>query len=96
VLPDDIVSDRDSKFISQFWKSLIDLFSVKLNLSTASHPQTDCPTGRVNQMQEAYMRNYCSYQEDDWSDLLPLAKYAYHSGASEATMVSPFCANYGF
>ena len=37
-LPDDIVSDRDSKFISHFWQSLMDLLNVKLNLSTAFHP----------------------------------------------------------
>ncbi len=95
-LPDDIVSDRDSKFISHFWQSLMDLLSVKLNLSTAFHPQTDGQTERVNQTLEAYMRNYCSYQQDDWSDLLPLAEYAYNSAISEATKFSPFCANYGF
>jgi len=95
-LPDDIVSDRDSKFISHFWQSLMDLLSVKLNLSTAFHPQTDGQTERVNQTLEAYMRNYCSYQQDDWSDLLPLAEYAYNSAVSEATKFSPFCANYGF
>ena len=95
-LPDDIVSDRDSKFISHFWQSLMDLLSVKLNLSTAFHPQTDGQTERVNQTLEAYMRNYCSYQQDDWSDLLPLAEYAYNSAISEATKSSPFCANYDF
>jgi RNase H-like domain found in reverse transcriptase/Reverse transcriptase (RNA-dependent DNA polymerase)/Integrase zinc binding domain/Chromo (CHRromatin Organisation MOdifier) domain/Integrase core domain len=95
-LPDDIVSDRDSKFISHFWQSLMDLLSVKLNLSTAFHPQTDGQTERVNQVLEGYMRSYCSYQQDDWADLLPLAEYAYNSAISEATKFSPFCANYGF
>jgi hypothetical protein len=42
------------------------------------------------------MRNYCSYQQDDWSDLLPLAEYAYNSAISDATKFSPFCVNYGF
>jgi hypothetical protein len=74
----------------------MNLLSVKLNLSTAFHPQTDGQTERVNQTLEAYMRNYCSYQQDDWSDLLPLAEYAYNSAVSEATKFSPFYANYGF
>jgi hypothetical protein len=95
-LPDDIVSDRDSKFISHFWQSLMDLLTVKLNLSTAFHPQTDGQTERVNQVLEGYMRSYCSYQQDDWADLLPLAEYAYNSAISEATKFSPFRANYGF
>src|SRR5260370_22779424 len=57
-LPDEIVSDRDSKFISHFWQSLMDLLSIKLNLSTAIHPQTDGQTESVNQTLEPYMRNY--------------------------------------
>jgi hypothetical protein len=53
--PDDIVWDRDSKFISHFWQSLMDLLSVKLNLSTAFHPQTNGQTERVTQVLEGYM-----------------------------------------
>jgi hypothetical protein len=60
-LPDDIVSDRDLKFISYFWQSLLDLPSVRLNLSTAFHPKTDGETTRVNQTLKDYMHNYCSY-----------------------------------
>jgi hypothetical protein len=95
-LPDDIVSDRDSKFIFHFWQSLVDLFSINLNLSTALHPKTEGQTQRVNQMLEAFIRNYCSYHEDNFSDHLPLAEYAYYSTISEAMKFSPFCANYGF
>ena len=43
-LLDEIDSDRDSKFISCFWQSLMDLLNVKLNLSTAFHSQTDGQT----------------------------------------------------
>src|SRR6267143_4923 len=43
-LPDDIVLDRDSKFISHFCQSYMDLLSVKLNLSTTFLPQTDGQT----------------------------------------------------
>lgn len=95
-MPDDIVSDRDSKFISHFWQSLMDLLNVKLNLSTAFHPQTDGQTERVNQVLEQYLRSYCSFQQDDWAELLPLAEYAYNSAVSESTKVSAFYANYGF
>jgi len=95
-LPDVIVSDRDSKFISHFWQSLMDLLNVKLNISTPFDPQTDGQSDRVNQILEGYMRSYCSYQPDDWTDLLPRAQYAYNSMISAASKFSPFCANYGF
>ena len=36
-----IISDRDPRFTSRFWKRLMKELGVKLNLSTALHPQTD-------------------------------------------------------
>src|SRR6266550_2361128 len=95
-LPSDIVSDRGSVFISGFWKELMEHLGVELNLSTAFHPQTDGQTERVNQVLEGYLRHYSNFQQDDRSDLLPLAEHAYNIATSESTKVSPFFANYGF
>ena len=46
-LPKRIVSDRDSKFTSSFWKKLCQLVNIKMALSTAFHPQTDGQTERT-------------------------------------------------
>jgi hypothetical protein len=40
-LPNDIVSDMGTQFTSNFWRGLFQLLSVKINLSTTYHPQTD-------------------------------------------------------
>jgi len=62
-LPESIVSDRDTRFTSKFWTSLMQLLQVKLNLSTAFHPEGDGQTERVNQTLEQYLRSYCSYEQ---------------------------------
>jgi len=58
-LPESIVSDRDTQFMSKFWTSLMQLLQVNLKLSTAFHPESDRQTARVNQALEQYLRIYC-------------------------------------
>jgi len=47
-LPSSIVSDRDSKFTSKWWRELHKTLGAKLLMSTSFHPQTDGQTERTN------------------------------------------------
>ena len=47
-LPSTIVSDRDVKFFSYFWKTLWKLFGITSKFSYAFHPQIDGQTEVVN------------------------------------------------
>ena len=40
-MPEGIVSDRDARFTSDFWKALMKTLDTSLLMSTAMHPQTD-------------------------------------------------------
>ncbi|XP_018424228.1 PREDICTED: dynein beta chain, flagellar outer arm-like [Nanorana parkeri] len=95
-LPSRIISDRGSQFISRFWKTLCDTLQIDHRMSTAYHPQTNGQTERVNQSLEQYLRCYCTHLHDDWSQVLPLAEFAYNNATSSSTQLSPFYANYGF
>ena len=59
-LPANIISDRDRKFDSHFWRAVFKRLDTMLNLSTADHPQTDGQTERVNQVLEDMLRAYVS------------------------------------
>jgi hypothetical protein len=43
-IPKTIVSDRDPKFTSKFWKLLFNGFGTNLNFSTTYHPELDGKT----------------------------------------------------
>lgn len=95
-LPDDIVSDRGTTFTAQFTQACMDALRVKQNLSTAFHPQTDGQTERTNATLEQYLRCFLNYQQDDWSQLLPLAEFAYNNTVHSSTNQTPFFALYGY
>ena len=94
-LPTDIVSDRDRRFHA-FWAEVCDLLDIRRRMSTAYHPETDGQTERVNQTLEQYLRAFCNFEQDNWSEMLPMAEYAYNNSVTSATAMSPFYANYGY
>jgi hypothetical protein len=71
-MPREIISDRDTKFTSSFWKSLMVGFETTLLFSTAYHPQTDGQTERLKQIVEDMLRMHVMHQPKKWEDYLPL------------------------
>jgi hypothetical protein len=55
-VPKKIVSDGGTQFASKFWERLHESMDTKLNFSSASHPQTDRLTERVNQVLEDMLK----------------------------------------
>ncbi|GKE32781.1 reverse transcriptase domain-containing protein [Tanacetum coccineum] len=51
-----IISDRDSKFTSHFWKSLNEALGTQFDISTAYHPQTDGQSARTIQTLKDMLR----------------------------------------
>jgi len=65
-LPKNIVSDKDSRFISTFWQELFKLVGTILTPSTSYHPQTDGKTEIVNKWVDGYLGNYVAGHQRAW------------------------------
>jgi transposase InsO family protein len=64
-LSDKMISDRDPRFAAHAFQELLKLLNIKLNLTTAYHPQSNGTTERVNQEIEAYLSIYCTSHPED-------------------------------
>jgi hypothetical protein len=95
-LPLDIVSDRDSRFCSDFWSELMKLLKVSLSMGSAMHPQTDGQTERTNRTIEEMLRHYVNTRLNDWDILLPACEFAYNSSIHASVGMSPFEADIGY
>eukprot|EP00253_Pinus_taeda_P020519 PITA_20519 len=94
-LPKVIISDRDVKFTSTFWRTLFAELGTQLNFSTAYHPQTDGQTERVNQVVEDMLRACVMMKPTQWEEYLHLVEFAYNNGYHSSTQLSPFEVLYG-
>ena len=94
-VPSSIVSDRDPRFTSSFWRSLWSYLGTKLAMSTAYHPQTDGQTERANRTLEDSLRSYVQYNQKDWDDHLDALEIAYNNSVQASTGYSPYYLNSG-
>jgi hypothetical protein len=91
-MPKEIISDRDTKFTSNFWKSLFAGFETKLLFSMVYHPQTDGQTKRVNQVLEDMLRMHVMHHPMKWENYLSLVEFVYNNGYQESLKMSPVIA----
>ena len=95
-IPRTIVSDRDAKFLSHFWRSLWGKLGTKLLFSTTCHPQTDGQTEVVNRVLSTLLRAIIRKNLKSWEECLPHVEFAYNRSVHSATKHSPFEIVYGF
>jgi hypothetical protein len=89
-LPLCIISDRDPRFTSSFFRELCRVVGAVQNLSTAYRPQTDGQSERTNQRLEQYIRIFTIFEQTNWVDLLALAQYTLNSWPNATTKKAPY------
>lgn len=94
-VPASIVSDRDPRFTSQFWKAFQKALGTRVNKSTAYHPQMDGQSERTIQTLEDMLRACVLDWGDSWERHLPLVEFAYNNSFHRSISMSPYEALYG-
>jgi hypothetical protein len=69
-IPQTIVSDRDSRFLRNFWSSLWLMMDTKMTKSIAFHPQTDGKIEVVNKMIVHILNMYNYKHPFTWDESL--------------------------
>ena len=90
-LSGELITDRDPKFLSSFWKALFIKLGVKLLYSTAYHLQTDGTSERTNQTVKIVLRFFV-YAIDNpsrWSEVLPRIQFLLNNTSSSTTGKTP-------
>lgn len=94
--PQTIVSDRDIRFASGYYKELTERLHIKLLKSTTNHPQTDGQTESVNKTLNRLLRTFCHNDHAVWDLFLPHLEFVYNSTPQSAVGAAPFEIDIGF
>ena len=90
-----IISDRDPRFMSRFWKELFQKLGTDLRFSLTFHPQTDSQSKVTIRVLENFQRLYVERSSHTWVQQLPLTKFAANNTISISTGFTPFYLNTG-
>ena len=93
-LPDDIISDQCPCSSQNFGGTCSNSYILIANSLPVYHPETHCQSELTNQTLEKYLRCFVNYQQDDWVDLLHLAKFAYNNSKHSSIRYSLFDIGY--
>ena len=94
-VPQSIVSDRDVKFVSGFWRSVNKLMATKMKMSTKYHPQTDGQTENANGVMKDTLRHFVGPYQQEWEELLPMVEFAMNNAYNSTIQTTPFMLTYG-
>ena len=94
-LPKSIMSDRDTKFIGHFRRTLWKKLGTRLSFISAYHPQTDGQTEVINRSLGDLLRSLVTEHHSQWDHILPQAEFTYNDSLNRSTGQSPFQIVYG-
>ena len=90
-----IISDRDPRFTSRFWRELFQKLGTDLRFSTAFHPQTDGQSEVTIRVLENFLRPYVERSPHTWVQQLSLTEFTANNAVSISIGFTLFYLNTG-
>ena len=96
-LPSCIISDRDTKFCAEFFKSLMQFMRVKQRMGTSYYHAFNGAVEVLNRTVEVMLRHLIGDDVTlDFTELLPNVQWAYNTTYHKSIQMTPYEALYGF
>jgi hypothetical protein len=94
-IPEEILSDQGSQFMSHVMKEVSRLLSVTQLVTTPYHPMCNGLVERFNGTLKAMLKRMCAEKPKDWDRYLPALLFAYRETPQESLGFAPFELIYG-
>ena len=93
-LPDSIISNHETQFVSHFWDELCTRLKIQARLSTAFHSEMNDQIENVNDVLKQYLRVFVFFMQNDWAAWLSSAEFVINNHFFESTQCTSFLANF--
>jgi len=94
-VPSKIASDQGTEFMNDVFKRMCKLLRIEQINSTAYHHESIGALENTHKSLGAYLRNYVSDKQQDWSEWLPFYVFCYNTSIHLETGYTPFELIYG-
>ena len=95
-LPQSIVSDQGSQFISKMWKSLLKQLNISLLILISHHSETDSQTEYFNQKVKTELQLYVNHLQNNWVHWLSIVKFTDNNAVNKFIKITSFYLNKDF
>jgi hypothetical protein len=89
----DIVSDWD-RYFHILYAEICDLVDIRRRMCTPYQRRTYGHPNTVHHTLDLYLHTFCSFEQDNWNEILAMAEYAYNNSVTSTTAISLFDAIY--
>ena len=89
-IPDTILTDRGTEFLSKLMKRFTTLYGIKHNLCTAYHPESNGALERSHGVLHLYLRHYINNNQTNWDKFINMSMFAYNTSVNRNTGFTPY------